>query len=934
MAKKQEFSQEQVRAADPTANVWVQANAGTGKTSVLVQRLLRILFRNSPPSEGCPSDSEGGEGLQIQKNPPRRPCGRHPSYGGELGILCLTYTNAAAAEMRNRILAALREWATADDDELREKLRGVAHGAPAEIEADVKDTGRSTDADLDQARAIFYEYIDNPGMLKIRTIHGFCEEILRRFPIEAGIPPAWRLLSGADQTRLQRDTFTELVNERGDAAMDAAFARIMDQVSEYSLDDLLNVLTGQYRRFFKLNNDFKNKKQFIDTISNYLNITSDKYPADAQFYSASAVQNRRQILDALDGEIATSKKPAGYLLKVRDAVKKFVQRTTIVGANNYSPLQIDDFNEYKFAFLNKDGTKNPHVSKKEYLADEQELVYALNQENINREIHENSIALYDLSAAFARKYREIKLSRQLLDFDDLILYTNKLFSDPATMGWVLSQLDIGLHHILVDEAQDTSPEQWDILNALSADFMTDGDRGDNPHTFFVVGDTKQSIYSFQGADPAAFAKSKSAIRAQIKNDARQMIDVPLAESFRSTEPILSAVDCFFSDVSISSLSNFINNSHKCFRAGEAGLVELHPLSKPAEEQDSAAGRRQFIAEIAGKIENILKNENPGSNGQPVKPSDIMILVQRRHPFTPTLIAELQKRGIPVAGSDRIILPDFPAIRDLLNLVRFCMNTDNDYALAVVLKSPLFRMNEPGLYKLLHNRGSESLFNRINGLHNNIHVKLQQILEWSTLPPYSFFMRVLNTDNRREKMVAASGRQIIDPLEEFLTICLSYERTQSGGLSEFIEWFITGGSEITRDIDAAAGVRVVTTHGAKGLESPIVFLIDAIRNPHSANAIRIAEPVPIDDRAFLWQGRAADSERMAAAEEAQYKTQLAEYYRLLYVAMTRARDRLYIYGFNNTKEPPADAWHTQLRRVLGAHPNAQADESGIIRISNE
>ncbi|MCL1902258.1 MAG: UvrD-helicase domain-containing protein [Alphaproteobacteria bacterium] len=862
MSPSCKLSSAQARACDPNVNVWVQANAGTGKTSVLVQRLLRILFRSTQAS----------------------------------GILCLTYTNAGAMEMQNRVLAALREWAHADDDALREILSGIAHNNPP------------NDVDLAAARAIFYEYIDNPQMLKIRTIHGFCEEILRRFPIEAEVKPAWNLISGADQTRLQKAVFQELINSRGDAQLNSAFARISDQVSEYSIDDLLGILTGQYKRFFKLNNNFNNRKQFIDTIEKYLKLSS---AANDEFWSESAAARHLQILKLIDADIASSKKPAGYLSKARDAVKKIIK----------GPC---DFDEYKSAFLTATGTKIANVAKKDYMAAEQDLVYAANQENINRDIFENTAALYDLTAAFAQKYRETKINRGVLDFDDLILYTGKLFSDPETMGWVLSQLDTNLGHILVDEAQDTSPEQWEILNALTTDFTTEGEARESPRTLFVVGDTKQSIYSFQGADPDVFAKSKESIGRQIKNDARQIVDVPLEQSFRSTRAILSAVDHFFDDVSITSLMGFTNNTHICFRKDDPGLVELHPISKPAENQDSAAGRSEFIHQIAGKIESLLQDTQ-------IRASDIMILVQRRHPFAAPLITELQKRGVKVAGSDRIRLPEFPAVRDLLNLVRFCVDTSNDYALACVLKSPMFRMTEAELYTLCHNRGNDTLFSRVNMLIPDVYKKLQQIYALSDLAPYSFFSRVLNNDDMREKMIAALGLQIIDPLEEFMTICLSYERTQPGGLYDFLEWFITGAAEITRDIDAAAGVRIVTTHGAKGLEAPIVFLIDTIRNPNTPSAIRITEPVAVDKDAFLWRGGATASDNFTIATDAKYQRQLAEYYRLLYVAMTRARDRLYIYGFNNTKEPPMDAWHTRLSAILPTHKNATTDKNGIIRI---
>ncbi|MCL2017404.1 MAG: UvrD-helicase domain-containing protein [Alphaproteobacteria bacterium] len=871
MSSKREFSKEQAKASDPTQNVWVQANAGTGKTSVLVQRLLRILLKSTDTRDG---------------------------------ILCLTYTNAGAGEMRNRVLAELRKLAMAEDKELRDLLHGINHGSVP------------TESDLVRARTIFYEYIDNPGMLKIRTIHGFCEEILRRFPMEAGIAPAWHLVSGADQKRLLKDVFQELVGGTDQSPLvKDAFSRILDQVSEYSLDDLLNIITGQYRHFFKIRNNFNYREQYIDNIKQFLKINES---AKTKFHSPAAATNRNSIPDM----VATEAKPAGYLLKISEAVKKFTG---------------ENFEEYKCAFLTATGTKISNVAKKDYLAEEQELVHALDQENTNREIFENSVALFDLTDAFVKKYSSIKHLRATLDFDDLILHVNKLFSDPAKMGWILSQLDNNLKHILIDEAQDTSPEQWEIMCSMTTNFFTDGDKTENPRSLFVVGDAKQSIFSFQGANPRSFSASKDTIDTQIKNDQRRISEVPLSQSFRSTAPILSSVDYFFNDISISSLSKFENNHHKIFRNGDAGLVELHPLSKPAENQDTAMGRHDFICKIAGKIESLLCGERLESADRNILPSDIMILVQRRAPFAAPLIEELQSRNIPVAGSDRIRLPDFPAIRDLLNTARFALDPTDDYLLACILKSPFFRMNEAELFDLCRNRQYTDLFSHINGLNNECYKQIEQIIVQKSLSPYSFFMWLLNTEERREKLISALGRQAIDPLEEFLTICLSYERTRPGGLKEFIRWFTDGANEIIRDIDASAGVRIVTTHSSKGLEAPIIFLVDTIRTPRSANAVRIAEPIPIPNtieygNPFLWKGRAVASERFLKAIQEKYEIQLEEYYRLLYVAMTRARDRLYIYGFNNTKEPPIDAWHTTLSHVIPEHPNAITDENGITRIA--
>jgi ATP-dependent helicase/nuclease subunit A len=548
MSKKQLLSPEQDLAANPAENVWVQANAGTGKTSVLVQRLLRILFRSGdtqmlclPPREGGVS-AKGGRG-GASPEPPSLFALR-PSTS-ETGILCLTYTNAGAGEMRNRILAALRKWAMADDESLRDMLIGISENA------------RPIEADLARARGIFYTYIDNPDILKIKTIHGFCEEILRRFPTEAGISPAWNLVSDSNQKILLRDAFHRLINMPVDHEnrVSDAFVRILERVSEYSFDELLGILTTRYKQFFQVDNISRYREYFIDTIKYFLD-------TDSTVQADISPETLQKIIENAQNDINLSKKPAAYLLNLINLTKQFIDRTVY-------------FEEYKTAYLTASDTKIANIAKKDYLSDEQDRVYKLNQQRLDEQIFEDTVALFDLAAAFAKTYKEIKAERNILDFDDLILYTKKLFMKPDSMGWVLSQLDLSLSHILVDEAQDTSPEQWDILKMLSGDFFVTGDTESGARSLFVVGDVKQSIYGFQGADPLAFSDSREQIAAQMRNNLREIREVPLTQSFRSAAPILRAVDYFFGNGGIRDLAGFVGNDHKCFRDGAAGLVEIH-----------------------------------------------------------------------------------------------------------------------------------------------------------------------------------------------------------------------------------------------------------------------------------------------------------------------------------------------------------------------
>lgn len=865
MVKKTTLSPEQDRAASPSENVWVQANAGTGKTSVLVQRLLRILFR---------TDSDAG-------------------------ILCLTYTNAAAGEMRNRILAMLRKWAMASDGDLRDMLMGVAFSAIP------------TDADLQHARAIFFRYIDNPDMLKIKTIHGFCEEILHRFPMEAGLSPAWTLISDANQKVLLQDAFDKMILYAGnDQRASDAFAHIVNRVSEYYMPDLLKELMGQYKTFFQVDNLDKYREYFIDTIKKFLFIDSDK-PADLDPVLL------QKIIENAIADQNTRKTPVKYLTELINKTKQYID-TSI------------NFDEYKYVYLKQDLEPKKDLAKLDYARKELERVYAQAQYETNSQILQDSIAMFDLASAFSRSYMDLKRARNLLDFDDLILYTRRLFSKPDTMGWVLSQLDLSLRHILVDEAQDTSPQQWDILRMMAGDFFTDGDTADNPHSLFVVGDSKQSIYGFQGADPNAFAASRQEIANQISHNMRAISEIPLTQSFRSTSPILDAVDAFFSNRDIVNLTGFSNNAHKCFRSDAPGLVELHPV---VSKKETDAGVPEYISMIADKIERmIVANE--------CRADDIMILVQKRKPLAPPLVAELKRRDIDVAGSDRILLPDFPAVRDLLNMTRFCLNPDDDYSLCCVLKSPLFRLTERDIFNLCNARTTlikqqedrtkpVSVFSVLQQTHPDISARLCAVIDWAAkCGPYTFFSQILNSNDARREMIAALGNQIIDPIEEFLTICLAYERTQPGTMRHFLKWFITGGSEIKRDMDANSGVRIVTVHGSKGLEAPIVFLIDTTNMPDGEKFIPIPGTLTQMPCPWIWVPRAIPSAQRDTAAHSAMQDKIAEYYRLLYVAMTRARDQLYIFGHTTNKTPNVDCWHARLWSVFGN------DSGQPIRITNE
>ena len=874
MIKKRFFSETQNMAANPAQNIWVQANAGTGKTTVLVRRLLRILFRNSYY------------------------CGdKTPS-----GILCLTYTNAAAGEMRNRILEQLREWSMANDTDLTELLDGIPEHPIV------------TQRDLLYARKVFFMYIDNPDMLKIKTIHGFCEEILHKFPLEAGISPAWSLISGAAQTVLLQNTFDKMIQtsfatvNNNQRVMDA-FYRIITIKSEHFLSTLRELLVEHYKSFFQVDNPEKYREYFIDKTKEFLQLNNCPD-------TTTDIKKIQNIIKYAEDCCNNTKKSAEYIKKIIKYSKQFIDKTI-------------NFQKYKECYLTKDNSIIKLVLNHDILATEAKRVYAIQQYQLNLETFQNTLALFDLSMAFAENYRSIKQENNYLDFEDLILYTQKLFMKPDVMGWVLSQLDISLEHILVDEAQDTSPQQWNILRMLTGDFFTDGDTQNNK-SIFVVGDTKQSIYGFQNADPAAFATSREAIAEQIKQNYRTIQEVALEQSFRSVEPILKTVDYFFDNPDIIKTTGFNNNKHTCFRKGCKGLVEIHNLFKTDETGTDKI--KQYVHLIADKIESLINDDG-------ISPKNILVLVQKRSSFVEPLSLALKKKNVAIAGNDRVKLPDFPAIKDMMHLVRFCLDNKNNYSLCCVLKSPIYRLKEDDIFNLckIKNKVNTtekpvSVFDILYEQHPDIYDDLTDIINQSKiLAPYSFFTYVLNKNNNREHIIAALGKHIIDPIEEFLNMCLAYERTQPGTLYHFIKWFITGDSEIKRDMDASQGVRIMTVHGSKGLDSQVVFLIDTVFVPKTEQMLNLNY---IHDKTDydLWLWKTTDSEIIRSIADKNKQDDITEYYRLLYVAMTRPKDRLYIYGCDTTQIPEL-SWHKQLWNVLSRIKDAKIDED-TIRITNE
>jgi ATP-dependent helicase/nuclease subunit A len=885
-------------AADPKRHAWAAAHAGTGKTKVLIDRVLGLLLSGTPPHR----------------------------------ILCLTYTRAAATEMRNRLALRLGEWAARDDAALAADLAALLGRAP--------ERGESA-----RARRLFAATLEAPGGLQIATLHAFCQSVLKRFPLEAGVPPHFEVLEPGDAVRLQLEARRATLADPRHALDIGIIAR---RTREDAFAEIVRAALG--------------RADFRDRLAR-----EGASPAIAEAWRAlgfAAPTTPEAEIDA-----AGTLDPAHEVALRRVAVAfrrggKHEQASAgIVAQWLAEPARrAATFDDYAGAFLTKEGERRKNFPTKDVaaalgadaaaVAREAERLIAARQRIAAAEVGQATAALLSVAAAIDARYRAAKRAGARLDYDDLIAAVDALL-DPAkgALPWVMFKLDEGIDHVLVDEAQDNSDRQWRIVERLTADYFAGAGRaraGGDP-TVFVVGDFKQSIFSFQGAAPAEFRRLHAAFATRAEASGRPMADVTLDVSFRSTETVLSAVDGVLAlpaaQPGLAEPGETIR--HFAARAGLAGRVDLWPRAPRPDKADDAWSAPRIVAEppaphaaladaIADRIRAWLDaGERLESEGRPIRAGDVLILVRTRGRFAPRMVRALKDRGVPVAGADRMVLKDQLAVRDLAALGRFVLLPEDDLTLATVLKGPLFGFGDDAhLFALAHGRGPASLWQRLAELapaQPEFAAARRTLEAWlgdaDFAPPYEFFARILEGEGGRRRFRARLGPEAEDPIDEFLDAALDYQRRASPSLEGFLAWLERGEDEIKRDHGGARDeVRVMTVHGAKGLEAPIVFLPDTTGLPSDRGGVLW----PVSGAgAPLWRPvnglETAETERRAAASA---RREADEHRRLLYVAMTRARDRLVVCGWTPGQNAnAADSWYALVAASMENAPKADAAALG-------
>lgn len=893
----------QAIASNPARSAWVSANAGSGKTHVLTQRVIRLLLAGARPSS----------------------------------ILCLTYTKAAASEMSNRVFSRLAEWATLSDLHLADRI--------AQIEGERPDGVKIT-----QARRLFAKALETPGGLKIQTIHAFCEALLHQFPLEANVaghfevldePAAVTLLSEA-----RRSLLTEAAAEQ-DAHLADAFAQVLSIGDESGLESLLHDVVAnrlEIRTFL----DRARRHGSVDgALRSAFGIASDD---DEDRLAAAFWPLPRLAGSTLSDYIALAGRKGGSNAQgVADHLAKV----------QHEPDAFRRIVHLESALLTQQGlAKSPKtLMTSAMLAEVPDFLEALeaaqdhvlacrDRLRIFRMYEATRSALF-LAERLIADYDELKRRRSRLDFEDLIAKSAELLTRSDAGPWIHYKLDQGIDHILVDEAQDTSPVQWSVIRSLRDDFFSGVGARPSVRTFFAVGDEKQSIYSFQGARPERFSEESRLTALEVERSGLTFETVQLPLSFRSTMAVLSAVDQVFSVEDNARGLGASPIEHMSSRIHHPGMVEVWDMIAPVERDrdddwtapfDStpeSAPSSLLARRIAERIGSLVGKETIVEDGvqRPIEAGDILVLVRKRDGFVNALTRALKRRGdIGVAGADRLKLAGHIAVQDLLALGRFVLMPRDDLSLAALLKSPLLDMSEDELFEAAARRPDKtSLWSHLKDLaasgSSRWQMAVDRLLRFTELSQqlsaHDFYAHVLGGIGGRRAFLARLGAEVSDVLDEFLTFALSFESTGLAGLQNFISTLELQSPTIKRELDKERNeVRIMTVHASKGLEAPVVFLVDGGSKAFNANHLpkfRMMKTEGAAGATPIWTPTSEFSNSLAVSDAAGVEQQAEEEYRrLLYVAMTRAADRLIICGYRGKREQ-AGIWHGMVATSLRADP---------------
>ena len=875
-------------AADPESHVWLGASAGTGKTQVLSARVLRLMLDGVSPE----------------------------------AILCITFTKAGAAEMAHRIHERLAAWVRMDDGDLRLDLHALG--------LDWKRPGL-----MARARSLFATVIDSPGgAIRVQTIHAFCQTLLASFPLEAKLLPGFRAIEEDEAATLQRQVLADLLEGDDDeAALRDAAAQLSRRLGQEAALSFLSSCAAA----------FGGARALLPPMAHDLRAAFGLPPGDPDAWLAGelaagaiADDDIRSVAGSAANwgtktGLACNDTMIGWL--VADPAKRAAMLGELLGRF------LTGKGELRADFAGDKGRMTDCVDSAVRIV---EAASALRGTATAMRVADELAAAWKLGGRFAEAYALAKRDQGLADFDDLITLAGSLLRVSGFGEWVRFKLDQRTDHILVDEAQDTNMRQWGIVLSLAEEFFAvHGDDIERARTLFTVGDRKQAIFGFQGTDPRAFASARDLFHALGERAGQDFEAVDLISNYRSTPAVLEVADAWLAAGGAALMGlDGKEPPHRPYRDAHAGQVELWeplPVGKAldaAEEADDAAedgghatapardpASMRLAKAIAAEVQDWIAN---GKDGRPVAPGDVMILVRRRRDLAARIVARLQALHVPVAGVDRFALTQPLGVQDLMAAMRFAVQPHDDLNLAALLVSPLIGWTQDELYDRTRDRGRTSLWAHLRAHRDAMPPATMEALgrllamaDYTT--PFRFLETILSgpIDGRR-KLYARLGREARDPIDELLNQALAFESRKTVSLLGFLAEIEGSAADIKRQTEARSDVvRVMTVHGSKGLQAPIVILADATDDAafgHRPFTVDVAAweklpvyPVGADER----HGALADAHARAraAADE--------EHWRLFYVAMTRAEEILVVAGVTRTAERsvPESSWHSAVSGAL-------------------
>lgn len=858
----------QLAASKPDASIWVSASAGTGKTKVLIARLLRLMLDGTAPEK----------------------------------ILCITYTKSAAAEILDRLQDATRQWAIADKAHLVQALQNLTDRMP-------------DDAMVRRARSLFALILNAQGGMRIMTIHAFCQSILSRYPIEANVPTQFTVADDQKTSDLMNDAKHHLLWE--ETGYNDDFLLFMDYLDEGNQNDLLKSILAKRYYLLQLIERFPTRQDYRAYLCALLDIDPglDKEALQKQFDAGFPAADLQKLMPLL---AASPAKTMAEMLQVLESRNP----------QDYLSLFVTDKKELRKSLLVK-AIADAHPWAEDFMRAEQQRVLghvsALDRLNIIAA----TTALYAIVSAILAIYQQIKRNKNILDYEDQISATRALLCDSAQYLWVLYKLDNQIEHLLIDEAQDTSPAQWDIVDAITDEFFAGIGRYESgERTVFVVGDEKQSIFSFQNADPQGFFDSGNKLAVKAVAAEQKWRKVGLHENFRSSPVILSLVDTVFSDPA---LAHYISRGadaiqHTPAHGDRAGKIDLWPLAPYSKDVPTHIQQYRLAEKISSHVQAQLKR--PG-----IRPGDIMILVNRRQPMAPKLMKAFKDRDIPIMGPDRTVLAEHMAVMDCLAFIQYALNLHDEYNTACLLKSPFIGFDDDQLLALRECDRDRTLAQNLpdcadKALNDYLARHLQSAKTYS---PVAFLHAILDQPcpndavSGRHALIRHLGYDAHDILDNLIDAAYYFENSEPAQLQNFYNWMLKKTDVIKKDQQDTdqSMVRLMTVHASKGLQSKIVILADATSKPrgykYNDDVLWFDDPA----QGFIWPaGKNLNVPLVSQLKEQRQLRHFAEYYRLLYVALTRAENELVVCGCESARETGKDYlhWYDIIAKAAPAMPS--------------